>query len=59
VWFFTADMIRHKKEGAGGYGADRFTWNGELYEMMRCERFQMQTRDHYEGRAARIELTPN
>lgn len=59
LWFFTADPIRHKKEGTSGYGGDRFIWNGELYEMMKVQQYQMGPRDHYEGKASRIELTPN
>lgn len=59
LWFFTADPIRHKKEGTAGYGGDRFTWNGEVYEMMKVQQYQMGPRDHFEGKAARIELTPN
>ena len=59
LWFFTAEEIRQKKEGSAGYGADRFTWNGEVYEIMKTQRYQMQVRDHWEGKAARIELTPN
>ena len=57
MWVFTSDLIRSKKEGQ--YGADRFTWNGDLYEIMATSVWTMQIRDHYEGRAARVELSPN
>lgn len=59
VWVFSASELRPKKEGESGHGADRFTWNGELYEVMKSQRFQMRVRDHYEIKAARVSLTPN
>lgn len=58
LWVFSASELRSKKEGAGGTGADRFTWNGETYEIMKTQRYQMGVSDHYEAKAARIEKTP-
>lgn len=59
VWLFTADLVRQKKEGVGGYGADRFMWQGDLYEIMKVQTYTMTVQDHREAKCARIELTPN
>lgn len=59
MWVFTSDLIRSKKEGVDGYGADRFVWDGDLYELMKIQSFKMGVRDHFEGKAARVELSPN
>lgn len=59
MWMFTADVVRSKKEGAGGYGADRFEWDGDMYEVMKTQNFKMGVQDHFEAKCARVELTPN
>lgn len=59
LWLFTSDLVRQKKEGVGGYGADRFMWDGDLYEIMKTENYRMTVVDHREAKCARIELTPN
>lgn len=61
VWLFTADEVRIKKEGPSGvaHGADRFVWDGDTYEAMKVQKYSMSVRDHYEIKAARVELTPN
>lgn len=59
MWLFTADLVRQKKEGTNGWGADRFMWDGDLYEVMAVQNFKMGVRDHREARCARIEITPN
>jgi hypothetical protein len=59
VLLFTSDMMRSKKEGSSGYGADHFVWDGDTYEVMRTNKWSMRVVDHYEVRAVRIELTPN
>ena len=59
MWLFTSDLVRQKKEGVGGYGADRVSWNGDLYEVMKTTTWTMGVRDHVEAKLARIELTPN
>lgn len=59
MWLFTADLVRSKKEGTQGHGADRFLWDGEWYEVMKTQKFSMGVRDHYEAKCARIELTPD
>lgn len=59
MWLFTADLVRQKKEGTEGYGADRFMWDGDLYEVMKTQNFRMGVRDHFEAKCARVELSPN
>lgn len=59
VKVYTSDVIRTMNEGAGGWAADEFTWNGYVYKVMRVKRYQMGVLDHYMALAARVELTPN
>lgn len=57
MWLFTNDVVQSKREGK--WGADRLYWNDELYEVMAVQQFSMGTRNHYEAKLARIELTPD
>jgi len=59
VWLFTSDLVRQKKEGVNGYGADRFMWDGDLYEVMAVRNYKMGVVDHREAKCTRVELTPN
>lgn len=59
MWLFTTDVVRQKKEGVGGFGADRFEWEGDLYEIMAVSTYSMKIRDHRECKCVRIERTPN
>lgn len=59
VWLFTADTVRQKREGSGGYDADRFVWLGDTYEVRMVQNFVMGVRDHFEAKCVRVELTPN
>lgn len=59
LWLFTADVVRQKKEGTGGYGGDRFMWQGDLYEIMKVQTYVMTVQDHHEAKCTRVELTPN
>jgi len=59
LWLFTSDVVRQKKEGVGGYGADRFLWQGDLYEVMKVQTYAMTVQDHHEAKCARVELSPN
>lgn len=61
VWMFTTSEVRARKEGPSGvaHGADRFIWEGDLYEAMKVQKYSMSVQDHYEIKAARVELTPN
>lgn len=42
-----------------GWKADRFMWEGHLYEIMKVRDFSMGVLDHHEAQAARIPITPN
>lgn len=57
MWLFTSDLVRQKKEGQ--WGADRFLWQGDLYEILAVSTYSMSVRDHRECRCARVELSPN
>lgn len=59
LWLFTADLVRQKKEGSSGNGADRFYWQGDLYEVMKVTTWVMSVQDHHEAKCARVELSPN
>lgn len=59
LWLFTSDVVRQKKEGIGGYGGDRFMWQGDLYEVMKVQTYVMTVQDHHEAKCARVEPTPN
>lgn len=59
MWLFTADLVRQKKEGTSGNDADRFLWEGDMYEVRMVQTFSMSVRDHREAKCVRIELTPN
>ena len=52
---YSPDEIRMLKEGTNGYIADRFTWNGEEYEVMKAVRWQMGHLDHVHAIAKRVE----
>lgn len=49
--------LRQRKEGVGGYAADRFTWNGDLYEVMKVIDYEMGVLNHYKALCMRVELT--
>ena len=59
MWLFTADLVRSKREGVGGWDADRVVLDGDLYEAMASQKFSMKVRDHYEIKLARVERTPD
>lgn len=61
IWLFTSSLVRQKKEGSSGSGngADRFMWQGDLYEIMKTQCYSMTVQDHWEAKCARIEITPN
>lgn len=54
---YSKDEIRMRREGSGGWNADRFTWNGELFEVMKVVHWNMGVLDHYHAVAMRVELT--
>lgn len=59
VWLFTSDLVRQKKEGVSGNGADRFDWLGDTYEVRAVQTYVMRIQDHREARCVRVELSPN
>lgn len=57
VW--TESILRTNKEGAGGWDADLFYWQGDLYEVRKVQSWSMGVLDHYHVQACRKELTPD
>lgn len=51
------DELRQRKEGVGGHAADRFTWQGDVYEVMKVINYQMGVLNHYKAICMRVELT--
>lgn len=49
--------LRQRKEGANGWAADRFTWEGDLYEVMKVINYRMGVLNHYKALCSRVELT--
>lgn len=60
-WYkvYSAAPLRTQVEGAGGYDADEFDWQGHRYKVMKVQNYAMGTLNHWKVWAARIELTPN
>lgn len=51
------DELRALKEGPSGYSADRFTWQGDVYEVMKVINYAMGILNHYKALCMRVELT--
>lgn len=51
------DTLRSMKEGPNGYAADRFIWQGDLYEVMKVINYAMGVLNHYKAICMRVELT--
>ncbi len=49
--------LRSLKEGPSGHSADRFTWQGDLYEVMKVINYEMGVLNHYKAICMRVELT--
>lgn len=50
--------LRQLKEGPGGWGADRFTWEGEVFEVMKVISYNTGNQlRHYKALCARVEQT--
>lgn len=49
--------MRALKEGVGGWAADRFIWQGDMYEVMKVINYQMGVLNHYKAICMRVELT--
>ena len=51
------DALRQLREGSGGWSADRFMWDGELYEVMKVINYGMGVLNHYKALCSRVEVT--
>lgn len=51
------DPILSLKEGGNGYDADRFYWQGDLYEVMKVINYDMGVLNHFKAICMRVELT--
>lgn len=51
------DPMLSLKEGGNGYDADRFYWQGDLYEVMKVINYDMGVLNHYKAICMRVELT--
>lgn len=49
--------IKQLKEGPDGWAADRFMWQGDLYEVMKVINYAMGVLNHYKAICMRVELT--
>lgn len=49
--------MKSLKEGGNGWAADRFYWQGDLYEVMKVINYQMGVLNHYKAICMRVELT--
>lgn len=49
--------LRQLKEGVGGWSADRFMWDGDMYEVMKVIDYKMGVMNHYKALCSRVELT--
>lgn len=45
------------KEAGPGWAADQFTWQGDLYEVMKVINYSMGVLNHYKAICMRVELT--
>ena len=51
------DEMRQRKEGPNGHAADRFTWQGDVYEVMKVINYAMGVLNHWKAICQRVELT--
>ena len=51
------DELRQLKEGDNGWAADRFMWDGDLYEVMKVISYKMGVMNHSKALCSRVELT--
>lgn len=55
--YTNGDALKSLKEGGNGWSADRFFWDGDLYEVMKVIPYKMGVLDHYKAVCMRVELT--
>lgn len=51
------DELRALKEGDGGWAADRFEWQGDVYEVMKVINYAMGVLNHHKAICQRVEAT--
>lgn len=51
------DEMKALKEGGNGWAADRFIWEGDMYEVMKVIPYKMGVLNHYKAICMRVELT--
>lgn len=58
-WYklYCADEIRMDKQGAAGWQADEFIWEGDRYKVMKVKHYSMSILDHFKAHAARLEIS--
>ena len=56
---YSASEIRMDKQGASGWAADEFIYQGDRYKVMKVENYSMGVLNHYRALAARMELSAN
>ncbi|AMR57784.1 hypothetical protein vB_PsyM_KIL4_0060 [Pseudomonas phage vB_PsyM_KIL4] len=49
--------LRQRKEGVGGWAADRFYWQQELYEVLKVINYDIGILSHHKAICFRVELT--
>ena len=54
---YSASEIRMDKQGASGWAADEFVYQGDRYKVMKVENYAMGTLNHWKALAARMELS--
>lgn len=54
IWVkvYSASLIRSNKEGA--YDADRFEWQGDIFQVEKVQNYSMGVLDHYRATACKI-----
>lgn len=60
-WYkvYSAEELKTLQEGASGWSADEFIWQGYRYRVMKVSNYAMGTLNHWKALAARISVTPN
>ena len=58
---YSKELLRGLKEGELGWDADRFEWQGDWYEVLQDQQWDVQTTmcDHFCIYAVRLEITPD
>lgn len=54
---YSASEIRMDKQGASGWAADEFVYQGDRYKVMKVENYAMGILNHHRALAARMELS--